>query len=303
MTSLPGLRPVVAADAAELLRLVEACDIADDGEPDYTIEDVEDDLSREGWHGWVVERAGRFVAHAWVERRDNRATVHADVRLLPDADAAIAPPLLALARKEAARLEPGGVVHVPASVNAHRARRWLTDAGGSVVRHYWRMVIDIDRPPAAPPVPAGVTLEQPADDVDELRVLHHVIDTAFLDEFGSVPTQFETWLQRQRTSPGADLGLWWLARVAGVPAAVLIGRAWPDTGWVQGVGTLPELRGRGLARLLLLTAFGEFYRRGQPKVSLGVDAANPTGALALYESVGMRRALEVQLFELAPLTP
>jgi hypothetical protein len=28
--------------------------------------------------------------------------------------------------------------------------------------------------------------------------------------------------------------------------------------------------------------------RGKPRVSLGVDAANPTGATRLYESVGMR---------------
>lgn len=296
------VRPVAPDDATELLKLIETCDIADDGEPDYTLEDVEDDLARPGWHGWVVEQDGRFVAHAWVERRENQATVHADVRLHPDADAALAPPLLDLVRNEAARLEPGGAVHVHASVNAHRALQWLSAAGGRVVRHYWRMVVDHEAPPVVPPLPVGVTLEQPADDPDELRVVHNVIDTAFLDEFGFVSADFDSWVHRQRTSPGADLGLWWLARVEGAPAAVLIGRDWPDTGWVQGVGTLKEFRGRGLARTLLLTAFAEFFRRGQPKVSLGVDAANPTGALALYESVGMRRALEVQLFELPPLT-
>ena len=297
------VRPVTPDDATDLLKLIETCDIADDGEVDYTLEDVEDDLARPGWRGWVDERDGQFVAYAWVEHRDNQATVHADVRLHPDADAALAPPLLQMVREEAATLEPGGAVHVHASVNAHRALRWLTEAGGSVVRHYWRMVIDLDGPPSVPSLPAGVTIEQPADDIDELRVVHHVIDTAFLEEFGFVSAEFDSWLHRQRTSPGADLGLWWMARVDGTPAAVLIGRDWPDTGWVQGVGTLPEFRGRGLARTLLLTAFAEFVRRGQPKVSLGVDAANPTGALALYESVGMRRALEVQLFELPPLSP
>jgi len=296
------VRPVAPDDAANLLTLIETCDIADDGEPDYTLEDVEDDLARPGWRGWVDDRDGRFVAYAWVERRDNQAAVHADVRVHPDADAALAPPLLAMVREEASRLDPVRPVHVHASTNAHRARRWLSDAGGHVVRHYWRMVLDHETPPTWPPLPAGVTLEQPADDLDELRVVHDVIDTAFLDEFGFVPSDFDSWLQRQRSSPGADLGLWWLARVDGVPAAVLIGRAWPDTGWVQGVGTLKEFRGRGLARTLLLTAFAEFFRRGQPKVSLGVDAANPTGALALYESVGMRRAIEVQLYELPPLT-
>ena len=41
------------------------------------------------------------------------------------------------------------------------------------------------------------------------------------------------------------------------------------------------------ARALLLHSFREFRRRGQPQVTLGVDAANPTGATRLYESVGM----------------
>src|SRR3954453_17454793 len=300
--ALPGLRAVAADDAEELLRLVEACDVADDGEVDYTLEDVVDDLSRPSWRGWVVERDGRFVAHGWVEQRDNQTTIHADVRVRPEAEAALATPLLALVREEAARLDPGGAVHVPVSVNAHRARRWLAHAGGTVVRHFWRMVVELDAvpppPPPPPPVPAGVTVEQPRDDVAELRNVHSVIDTAFLDHFGSVPTQFDAWLHRQRTSPGADLGLWWMARVDGVPAAVLIGRMWPDTGWVQGVGTLPAYRGRGLARLLLVTAFGEYFRRGQPRVSLGVDAESPTRALALYESVGMHRALEVLMVEL-----
>jgi ribosomal protein S18 acetylase RimI-like enzyme len=126
------------------------------------------------------------------------------------------------------------------------------------------------------------------------------MDTAFLDHFGSAATEFEEWQHRQRTSPGADLGLWWLARADGVPAAVLIGRAWPDTGWVQGLGTLREFRGRGVGRLLLQTAFAEFHRRGERKVSLGVDASNPTGAVALYESVGMQVAYEAVLYELPP---
>ena len=300
------LRVLEADDAHRLLDLIVACDVADDGEPDYTLEDVEDDLRRRGWRGWGIEGDdGRLLAYGWVEKRDNQASVHGDVRVHPEADAGFAQPLLQQVRAEAARLDPGGGLMVPVSANSHRARGWLAAAGGTVVRHFWRMVIDLESDVDASRLPDGVTIEQPGDDVDQLRTVHRVIDTAFLDHFGSVPSDFETWLERQRSSPGADLGLWWLVRVADVPAAALIARMWPDTGWVQGLGTLEEFRGRGLARLLLLTAFAEFRRRGQPKVSLGVDAASPTGALALYESVGMRRALEVLMVELPalPVTP
>lgn len=112
------------------------------------------------------------------------------------------------------------------------------------------------------------------------------------------------WIERQRGGSGADLGLWWLARVEGRPAAALIGRAWPETGWVQALGTLREFRGHGLGRLLLMTSFAEFGRRGYERVALSVDAANPTGAVALYESAGMKVSYEAvrYVFEALPRT-
>ncbi len=56
-------------------------------------------------------------------------------------------------------------------------------------------------------------------------------------------------------------------------------------------------RKRGLGLALLHHAFGEFYRRGQPKVALGVDAQNPTGATRLYERAGMHVAYEAVAFQ------
>jgi ribosomal protein S18 acetylase RimI-like enzyme len=47
-------------------------------------------------------------------------------------------------------------------------------------------------------------------------------------------------------------------------------------------------RRRGLAEALLHRSFAELYARGKRRVGLGVDADNVTGALRLYERVGMR---------------
>ena len=53
----------------------------------------------------------------------------------------------------------------------------------SAIRHYWRMTIDLPDGPLSPPTaPPGVAVEQPADDRHELEVVHHVMDTAFLDD-------------------------------------------------------------------------------------------------------------------------
>jgi ribosomal protein S18 acetylase RimI-like enzyme len=40
--------------------------------------------------------------------------------------------------------------------------------------------------------------------------------------------------------------------------------------------------------MLLRHVFGEFYRRGRPRIALGVEATNAQ-AYSLYEKVGMQR--------------
>ena len=49
----------------------------------------------------------------------------------------------------------------------------------------------------------------------------------------------------------------------------------------------PAWRGKGVAKALLYRTFAEFWRRGTTRVTLDVDSQNATGAVALYERVGM----------------
>ncbi|MDX6629655.1 MAG: mycothiol synthase, partial [Gaiellales bacterium] len=195
---------------------------------------------------------GALAAYFWVERHPGKPRAEGDVRVHPAADPRLGPWLLALARECAAELAPGLPLHVFTAAGS-RERKWLEAAGGRVARHYWRMTIALpDAPAAEPPVPPpGIAVERPRDEPGDLRVMYDVIETAFHDHFGHAETGFEEWLARQRGGTGPDIGLWWLARVDGEPAAALIGRAWPELGWVQGLGTLRGFRGRGLDRLLL----------------------------------------------------
>ena len=61
----------------------------------------------------------------------------------------------------------------------------------------------------------------------------------------------------------------------------------PQMGWVSTLGVRRPWRRRGVALALLHHSFGEFYRRGQQRVGLGVDAESITGATRLYEKAGM----------------
>ena len=58
-------------------------------------------------------------------------------------------------------------------------------------------------------------------------------------------------------------------------------------GWVGTLGIGKPWRRRGLGEALLRTAFHRLHERGLRRVGLGVDAENATGALRLYERVGM----------------
>ena len=58
-------------------------------------------------------------------------------------------------------------------------------------------------------------------------------------------------------------------------------------GYVGAIGVRPAWRGQGLGKALLQRTFAEFRRRGTTRVTLDVDSQNATGAVALYERVGM----------------
>jgi ribosomal protein S18 acetylase RimI-like enzyme len=70
----------------------------------------------------------------------------------------------------------------------------------------------------------------------------------------------------------------------------------PARGWVGSIGVLPQWRGRGIGEALLRTSFAEFWRRGERRVALGVDAHN-AAATRLYERAGMHVLYRITLYE------
>ena len=305
MTDL-AVRPVTPDDADALLDLVVRCDIAEIGQPDYTIEDVEEDLARTTHRGWVtVGPDGELEGYCWVEQRPNHKSIDADVMVRPGGDPALLPQLLEQTRSAAREIDPSLPVLVFASSDNRPKRAVFEAAGGRVVRHFWRMAVDLpDSPaPVGPPLPEGVEVRVADRGESDLRAVHHVIDTAFLDHFGNQASSYEEWAPTHTTGSWSDHSLWWLATVDGELAAAAITSSRPDPdGFIADLGTLPAYRGRGLARILLLTAFAEFHRRGLRKVTLGVDSTNPTGAVTLYTSVGMTVRHEFATYELPPIT-
>jgi len=301
-------RPLTAGDVDALIELNSLCDIAETGEPDHEvmtwIRDGADDYKAFG----IFDEHG-LAAGAWIDTEPSgHVGFEGDVRVRPGLDKALGDPLLDAIRAVAAAADPNRPLHFFANASADRARDWVESHGATLIRHFWRMRIDLDGGPVAVPSPPdGVTVRLVRDDDADLREVFRVVDTSFQDHFGNDGSRtYEQWLTSLRKRSNLDFSLWWFAELDGVPVAALLGWRLPDheqewTGHVGTLGTLREARGRGIGSQLLRTAFAEFAARGLHKATLGVDAANPTGAVRLYESVGMRADHDWVLYELAPL--
>lgn len=285
------------SDAPALFALAAADDLAEIGIVDYELADAVEELTRPGIDldsdAWLATNGGRAVGYAAATTRSAGASVDAEVYVHPDAPDALYADLLARIGVRAAEharaydtASTVATVWAPAGGDK-RTGRALRAAGWNGVRQFARMIADVGPGTVAPDPPDRVVVRAGAD-ADETAV-HVVLTEAFAEHFGSTAETLESWRERQQARAGYDRSLWLLAEYDGELAAALIGRRLEGLGWVQGLGVRRAFRGRGLGRLLLRMSFARFAGLGFPQVALGVDIENSTGALRLYESVGMRR--------------
>lgn len=299
-TQLRGLTP---ADADALLELSNVCDMAEVGEPSTTAEEIKADFANPVLEHVATEVDGLMTGAAWLEARAGQRRVWAGIRARPGHEAAL-PELLDWVQRRAAGAGPGRPIWMSTGSSDEVKRGLYEAAGGTVIRRFYRMLIDFTEtgPPPRPTLNEPVTI-RPMDPTEAgHRTMHRLVDTAFADHFGHEPMRYEDW-ERSALAECDDPSLYWIAAVDGEPAAGLYACVLPHAGYVDTLGTLREFRGRGLGRALLLTSFQEFARRGVRRVSLAVDATSPTGALGLYESVGMSVASETWRYELPPAQP
>lgn len=180
------------------------------------------------------------------------------------------------------------------------AARLFEGAGMRVVRSSYRMVIDLAVPPAPPVWPDGLGVRtfDPAEG-DE-RVFAAQQD-GFADHWEFHPTSIEEWRHWTSGHPEHDPALWFLVEDGDEIAALCLCRqretGEPEMGWINMLTVRLPWRRLGLARALLLYAFGVFRDLGRRQVGLGVDAESTTGAVALYESVGMHVVRRTDTFE------
>ncbi len=154
-------------------------------------------------------------------------------------------------------------------------------------RVYLRMRIDFTGPVPTPRPPGGLQVRQMHD--DRWPEVHDVVTQSFQDHYDSHPLPLDMFRQAN-INETTDFGRWSLVYDANTCIGVCIAsrRFEPaGLGYVETLGVLREYRGRGIGRFLLLDSFARDAAAGMSGSSLHCDATNPTGATALYQSVGM----------------
>jgi mycothiol synthase len=296
-----ALRVVQLADAEAVLDLIGALQERLGAGIDFTLDDIQGewrhvDIQRDLW-AW--DHDDRMAAFAVLRTRARELSVNGFVH--PDflgrgLGTAILRVTEGRARERGAPKLGNGILAVNGAAAA------LLEANGyREVRHYYQMTIDMDDPPPAPRWPEG--LEPRPFESEHARAFHAADDEAFADERGYETLPFEEFAERWIESPRFDPALWTAVWDGDEIAATLIAD-WKrfGAGWIAALSVRRPWRRRGLGLALLLRSFGQFYERGERRVSLSVDTENPTGATRLYERAGMKVEHEEVLYEkeLAP---
>jgi mycothiol synthase len=241
----------------------------------------------------LAEKDGSVVGYGDIGEHGDH--VWLDVRATDDESL---PELLLAIEKVAVAKKPDAKLMGYTSADDAPLRDLFASSGYEVVRHSYRMGIALDGTPPPPEWPDGISVRTMRD--GEERRFYDSHNACFAGTWMFHPEPYETWHHWFVADPSFDPSLWFVAEDGEDVAGIVIARKAehePGLGWIRILGVLPAHRRRGVGQALLRHAFGEFARKGLDAVGLGVDAENPTGAVAVYERAGMHVERTNVLFE------
>jgi GNAT superfamily N-acetyltransferase len=151
----------------------------------------------------------------------------------------------------------------------------------------WILRIDLAHPRAAPSLPEGYRFRpyRPGEDDGEI---YRLIDEAF-EEWRNAASEsmgFENWAASTLHSVAPD----WVVLICDstgslVGTAISLDYGPDEEGWIEQVAVRKDHRGQGLGGALLEESFRRFRESGRSRAGVSTDSR--TGALGLYQHVGM----------------
>jgi len=283
-------------DAAAVLEVLVAREIADLGVADHLLEDLLDE-----WRATELD----LPADARVVELDGRIVAYAMVRG-PGALAAVAPNYEGcgigtrmLDWAEGRERELGRSEHRQwIGSGNERGKTLLRAAGYELARSYWRMALRLENLRAGlNSVPEGLRLR--ALDVEQDAVAVHALDAAsFAGAPDYRPESLQAFLEEHLGAHDLDPELSRVAELGGQIAGFLLARRRTDAsvGFVDILAVEPRHQGKGIGTALLAQSFSLLRAAGLEEAQLGVASSNPR-ALRVYERIGMTPRFRYDTYE------
>ena len=168
-------------------------------------------------------------------------------------------------------------------------------AGRGYTLHHtsWILGLDPETPIAGRALPEGYAVRPYA--AADAQATYRVITEAFA-EWDHKPHSFEVWRAGTLDRPNVDPSAFRVATYAGevIGASIVFDSA--GEAWVAQLAVDRAHRHRGVAQQLLAETYAAARDRGVPNAGLSTDTR--TGALDLYQRLGMRVKFTLNNFEL-----
>jgi mycothiol synthase len=280
-------------DAEAVAKVVIAGDIADIGEPDYTLEDLHDEWGARDFDlahdAVVVEERRRIVGYATFRGPDVLIVVDPERR-----GEGIGTALRGWA-EDRAREKGRQTLRQEVGDRNASAREHLTLAGYERERSYWRMELELDGSETPPVPPKGFTI-RPFDPAADGPALYVVNEAAFAGNADYQPESEahfgDEHLRGHNLRPELSLVA---EHGDGVAGFALVRDHGDKVAYVDLLAVHPDFAGRGLGSALLRTAFADASQAGFRSGRLGVASDNPN-AIRLYARVGMTQRWRVDSY-------
>lgn len=172
------------------------------------------------------------------------------------------------------------------SGNNEYENRIFEESGFNPVRYWFNMHINLQETKQTNEVTSDFRMESYIRGEDDVA-LHQAFEESFQTHFGYQPKTLDQFLERTQRE-GFDPSIWWkLMEGDSIAGFIMCRRSTPCSAEITHLGIRPQWRKQGLGKVLLHYAFSKLAEEGRYHIQLNVDSANGTGAVNLYERVGM----------------
>jgi mycothiol synthase len=173
------------------------------------------------------------------------------------------------------------------------AMAFAAGSGYAPIRYGFEMRRPLDQPIPDLELPPGIEL-RPVREADHRKIWD--ADTEAFRDHWEARVRDEGDFEARYAHPDLDTSLWRVAWDGDEVVGAVMNENFPAenarngrlVGWLEHVSVRKAWRGRGVAKALITASMRALRDRGMAYAALGVDAGNPTGALALYEALGFR---------------